>query len=274
MPPPERVRLPTGTPGLDWMITDDGSRTLWDQEVRETYHSGCGAVAESLGVYLLNSGVANRLRAGKATSVLEYGLGTATAFLLTASVADFAQVPLRYAALENVFLPAEVFESLQLVKSLSDRATQTAGGAEARPEHEFDWDCLNSVGTLLHGLTAARRHLPRDPEPGEYVFELGDYVTLTVQIGDARDFRCDSPSASALAPLDAIYFDAFSPDTSPELWTREVFEQAFGALRAGGTLTSYCVKSAVRRTLRDVGFDVRRVPGPVGGKREVLLAVK
>ncbi len=54
---PKRPTTPTSSAGLHWQITDDGSRTLWDERLDETYHSGCGAVAESLVVYLLNSGV-------------------------------------------------------------------------------------------------------------------------------------------------------------------------------------------------------------------------
>ncbi len=45
-------------------------------------------------------------------------------------------------------------------------------------------------------------------------------------------------------------------------------------LAEGGTLTSYCVKAAVRRSLQDIGFSVVRLPGPPRGKREVLLATK
>lgn len=42
----------------------------------------------------------------------------------------------------------------------------------------------------------------------------------------------------------------------------------------GGILTTYCAKGAVRRLLQSVGFTVERLPGPPGGKREILRATK
>lgn len=37
---------------------------------------------------------------------------------------------------------------------------------------------------------------------------------------------------------------------------------------------TYCVKGDVRRTLQKVGFEVEKIKGPIGGKREVLKARK
>ncbi|MEZ6076239.1 MAG: MnmC family methyltransferase [Pirellulaceae bacterium] len=74
------------------------------------------------------------------------------------------------------------------------------------------------------------------------------------------------------AGYDAVYFDPFSPETNPELWTSEVLEVAAAALCPGGLLTSYCVKSTVRRAMQQCGMLVRKAAGPVGGKREVLVA--
>ncbi len=51
-----------------------------------------------------------------------------------------------------------------------------------------------------------------------------------------------------------------------------MLQTAFALLKEGGSLTSYCVKSEVRRHLAQIGFEVERLPGPVAGKREVLKA--
>ena len=42
----------------------------------------------------------------------------------------------------------------------------------------------------------------------------------------------------------------------------------------GGVFVTYCAKGEVRRRLQSVGFMVERLPGPPGGKREILRAVK
>lgn len=70
-----------------------------------------------------------------------------------------------------------------------------------------------------------------------------------------------------------IYFDAFGPRVQPELWTKEIFEKMFCALKNNGVLVTYSAKGSVRRTMQSVGFTVERLPGPPG-KREMLRAIK
>ncbi len=117
MPSPQRPRLPSADTRYDWIITDDGSRTLEDNQLGETYHSGCGALAESWCVYLINSGVAERLISREPTRVLEYGFGTGTAFFLTAAFAKVAGCPLSYTSLENNLLPSDLLADLPLAAS-------------------------------------------------------------------------------------------------------------------------------------------------------------
>lgn len=72
---------------------------------------------------------------------------------------------------------------------------------------------------------------------------------------------------------DLVYFDAFSPEAQPELWTEEVFAKIFNSMKIGGVLTTYSCKGIVKRALRSVGFKIKRLPGPPG-KREFLRAEK
>lgn len=75
------------------------------------------------------------------------------------------------------------------------------------------------------------------------------------------------------AGLDLIYFDAFSPESQPELWEEGVFRRLFEASSPGAVLTTYCAKGEVRRRLQRAGFLVERLAGPPG-KREVLRATR
>ena len=61
----------------DWVIqiTDDGSRTLLNPASGIAFHSASGALAETLHVYLENSGVGEKLRQGIEVQVIEVGLG-------------------------------------------------------------------------------------------------------------------------------------------------------------------------------------------------------
>ena len=74
--------------------------------------------------------------------------------------------------------------------------------------------------------------------------------------------------------FDVIYFDAFAPEKQPEMWNIALFRTLFDRLNPGGILVTYCAKGAIRRTLQACGFIVERLPGPPGGKREILRATK
>jgi len=72
---------------------------------------------------------------------------------------------------------------------------------------------------------------------------------------------------------DLIFYDAFSPDVQPDMWTPEQMKRCAEALKPGGYWVSYCSKGEVRRSLIAAGLTVERLPGPPG-KREMLRACK
>ncbi len=73
--------------------------------------------------------------------------------------------------------------------------------------------------------------------------------------------------------FDVVYFDAFSPDTQPELWTTEIFEKIYKSINTNGLLTTYSSKGLVKQNLRAAGFTVQRLRG-AGGKRHMVRALK
>ena len=70
-----------------------------------------------------------------------------------------------------------------------------------------------------------------------------------------------------------IYFDAFGARIQPELWTEEIFQKMYDALKLEGVLVTYSAKGSVRRAMQAVGLTVERLPGPPG-KREMLRGTK
>ncbi|MBT5953789.1 tRNA (5-methylaminomethyl-2-thiouridine)(34)-methyltransferase MnmD [bacterium] len=64
--------------------------------------------------------------------------------------------------------------------------------------------------------------------------------------------------------FDLVYFDAFSPDTEPSLWTPEVFKLLNTKLHPESIIVTYCSKGIVKQALKDAGFKVKRLPGPPG----------
>lgn len=205
----------------------------------ETYHSQRGAVSEARHVFLTGAGVADRLRNGLPTTVLEVGFGAGLNTLVTLS-APRSEAPLRIHSLEAELLATDVLRAL-------DHRTLLP-----RPE-------------LADDLYAWLDGLPVDAS-GRHTTVLAR-ARLELVLGDAR--RAALPQG-----VDAVYHDAFSPDVNPELWDEAFLERLFQALTPGGRLVSYTVKGVVRRRLQALGFDVAKVPGPPGGKREVLVAVR
>lgn len=96
---------------------------------------------------------------------------------------------------------------------------------------------------------------------------VSDHFTIEKIEGDFTEYRFREG-------YDIIYFDAFAPEKQPEMWSQKLFDSLFSILNENGILTTYCAKGAVRRMLKTAGFTVERLPGPPGGKREILRGTK
>jgi tRNA U34 5-methylaminomethyl-2-thiouridine-forming methyltransferase MnmC len=248
MPIPQRQTYPTSFPGISVQVTDDGSRTLFQRDSGEGYHSGCGALAETQHVYLRNSGVADRIENGIPTSVLEIGLGTGLGLLVTLDAAATRGKSIRYEAWESNWLPADVLRELNL------------------------GDCLNDK-LIADDFIEFRAALPYPTAEGCYRWENLDRketcFDVNIHVGDVR--LCSFGDAQM---FDAIYFDPFAPVSNPDLWEPGFLEKMRRVLSDDGRLVTYCCNRQVRDAMTSAGFKVRRVPGPAGGKREVLIATR
>ena len=90
---------------------------------------------------------------------------------------------------------------------------------------------------------------------------------------DFEKLEVDFLEFNHIGRYDVIFFDAFSPEKQPEMWTEQLFKNIFDNSNPNAILTTYCAKGVVRRALQSAGFIVERLPGPPG-KREILRAVK
>lgn len=82
--------------------------------------------------------------------------------------------------------------------------------------------------------------------------------------------RADYLSDPLPESVDVVYFDAFAPEKQPEMWTSDAFHRLVAVMNEEAVLTTYCAKGEVRRLLASLGLTMERIPGPVGGKREIL----
>jgi len=251
MPIPDRPTFDTADARWQCRITDDGSPTLVQTSTDDSMHSGCGAVAETRHVYLLGSGAEARIVAGHTTRVLELGFGTGLGWLITAQTAVEHRTPLFYFALESALPPAAVIRQLNWHRFIAN--------------HEL-------VDATIQWFADVERANDLQAKIPKLVF--GD-ATLEISLGDAADWCCtpiQNPFKEPDQQFDAIYFDPFSPETSPRLWQSDIFSALHGFTKPNGRLASYCVNRRVRDAMTTAGWKVEKIPGPPGGKREVLVA--
>jgi tRNA U34 5-methylaminomethyl-2-thiouridine-forming methyltransferase MnmC len=220
---------------LTLVTTADGSKTIFNPEVGENYHSKHGALQESQHVFL-NSGLRYFL-AGKETtevSVLEVGFGTGLNFLLSAEFCTSEGVGLRYTGIEAYPLPEEMLASTGYDEYLSADL----------------WESYLAVY----------------PQALDNEVSLNTLVKLFIAHQQLLNFTTDEQ-------FDVIYFDAFAAIHQPEMWNEQAITHTVQFLKPGGVFVTYAITGNLKRMLKGLGFKVEKAPG-APGKREMLRAVK
>jgi tRNA U34 5-methylaminomethyl-2-thiouridine-forming methyltransferase MnmC len=215
--------------------TSDGSYTLKLKGHDEQYHSINGALQESMHVFL-NSGYHYIQPKPNPMYVLEVGMGTGLNALITARETFINPTVIYYDAVEAYPLPAEVVKKLNYPRLFTEPFIDEAFSTI----HQAKEESYSSIGNTFH-----IRCLPKKIQQ----------VTLPQN------------------HYHLVYFDAFGPDTQPELWSEEVFSKIYNSMATSSVLVTYCVKGSVRRAMKAAGFLVEKIPGPPG-KREMSRAFK
>ena len=133
-----------------------------------------------------------------------------------------------------------------------------------------DWETLMNGVFGPGGRFKAAPGTPAEPrqQPNSTLNDLNAAL-----LEQQKKLDAISEKRSSLNP-DLVYLDAFAPETQPEMWNEQLFRSLYVYMNTGGILTTYCAKGVIRRMLQAVGFRVERLPGPPGGKREILRATK
>ncbi len=218
-----------------FVVTADGSKTLYHPGIGEHYHSQHGAVQESKHVFV-GMGLSRFLDVHKpeAISVLEIGLGTGLNFLLSADFCMQKGVQLDYVGVEAYPLPTEVVSETGY-----DRYVSASLWASFIGRYPDSW---------------------RTPQ----VLSTG--CLLTAMHREIMHFKTDKQ-------FDVLYFDAFASTRQPDMWTEETLQHVASFLKPGGIFVTYAITGHLKRTLKALGLAVEKAPG-APGKREMLRATK
>lgn len=221
---------------LTSIVTKDGSTTLYNQQLDETYHSRHGAIQEAIHVFI-KTGLEHAIKQNNLTTikVFELGFGTGLNCLLTALWSRQNNLPVDYHSVESVKLSENQINQCNYIELISDKGSE---------------DMFRTIHT----------------EPWNKQVVINNLLSL-------HKYECEIEKFSTSALFDVIYFDAFGPRVQPELWEIDVLLKMFDLLNPGGYFVTYCAKGSVRRNLIEIGFVVERLPGPPG-KREMLRGRK
>lgn len=165
--------------------------------------------------------------------ILEIGFGTGLNALLSLLHAREQGRQVYYETIEAYPVPAVLWQSLQYPELVNCSLVDYA------QLHEASW---------------------------QEEYRMDPYFTFSKKKIELLDYRSDQL-------FDVIYFDAFSPDSQPNMWTLDIFVYMYQTLLVGGVLLTYCSKGIVKQALRDAGFEVKRLPG-AEGKRHMICAIK
>jgi tRNA U34 5-methylaminomethyl-2-thiouridine-forming methyltransferase MnmC len=216
------------------VTSQDGSHTVFSERFGFTYHSKFGAITESAHIFI-TAGLRYRALMTKQIDILETGFGTGLNAFLTLLEAERRNLTVHYTGLETFPIDDHDAQQLNYTELLKC------------PDRHRDF-------MTLHQCDWSKAHL------------------ITPHFGFQK-LQIAIETFEAVEKFDLIYFDAFAPQAQPELWTVDVMERMYHALRPEGVLVTYCAKGEFKRNLKKAGFEVEALSGPPG-KREMTRALK
>lgn len=236
------------------ITTADGSSTLKVAEIDECYHSVNGALAESMHIFITNGlryYISKNPEKSAEITILEAGFGTGLNCLL--SLLEKQSDPkytIHYISLEIYPLDKLEAEKLNYPETIKGYNISEREVRELFIKiHSAKWD---SSEVIIPGFTLTK-------------------LALAIEnLSDCQNIKEKYLNSKA---LNLVYFDAFSPEKQPELWSSSIFNGIGIIMKPGSILTTYSSKGVVKQALRDAGFNVQRIAGPAG-KKHIIRAEK
>jgi len=220
-------------------ITADGSHTIYNQEIDEHYHSINGALAESIHIFI-NAGFnyfCQHLNI-KSINIFEVGFGTGLNTILTLIEAVKQNINVNYFTIEKYPINNEDAKKLNYFDFIEPEFKTYFNQI-----HEVEWNKMVKINSNFN------------------LFKIENNLI---------NFNFETVSTNN---FDLIYFDAFSFEKQPELWSQLIFSNIYNHLNINGILLTYSAKGIIKQNLRAVGFEVKRLNGPKG-KRHIIRALK
>jgi tRNA U34 5-methylaminomethyl-2-thiouridine-forming methyltransferase MnmC len=214
--------------------THDGSHTLLSDQHGVTYHSKYGAITETNHVFI-EAALRFKSAIQQNIRILEIGFGTGLNAYATLLEAVKRNLKIVYTTYEAFPISEEQASTLNYHEQLEPEI----GNSNFMQLHKLDWNNQQFINE-------------------NFQFKKINQTFQTIEDEGLYDI---------------IYFDAFAPESQPELWSADLLSKMYTALKPEGLLTTYCAKGIVKRTFKSVGFTLETLQGPPG-KREMIRVSK
>ena len=170
----------------------------------------------------------------KEITIFELGFGTGLNAILTYIEAKRKNLKINYLAIEKY--PVEIETALKLNYHLLSNNIQSS---EFKKFHTIEWNKK---------------------------YNFNEYFSLTKIKNNFLKYNFENK-------IDLFYFDAFSYNSQPELWSENIFTKIYKAMNFDGILTTYASKGIIKQNLKKAGFSIKRLKG-AAGKWHMLRAKK
>ncbi len=219
--------------------TQDGAATVYSSRFDEFYHSTAGSLGESIYVYQKQALEYYRtiFPQKEQIKIFEVGFGAGLNAFVT----------LVYALDNNVKIDYYTIEKYPLKNLDTDQFSLG------------DYEMYRVFYQQLHRV------------PWNVATQLTENFKITKIDADWVDF--DLKLFFEDSQIDVVFYDAFSYDKQPEMWTVDVFRHLFKYMSPGAVLTTYAAKGEIKQNLLDAGFFIERLKGALT-KRHMLRAIK
>jgi tRNA U34 5-methylaminomethyl-2-thiouridine-forming methyltransferase MnmC len=220
---------------IEIIVTSDGSNSLLNRSLNETYHSTHGALQESNHVFIkngLNYFIENN--DVSPVNILEIGFGTGLNTLLTLQQVGGLKRVIHYTTIETNPLEESLWSQLNYGSADDQKRTDFI------KIHKAQWETDEAI---ISNFIIRKRKIS--------LLEV-DLITSDYHI---------------------IYYDAFAPNKQPSMWTMDVLKKVVDSMSEHGVFVTYCAKGQLKRDLMSLGLQVETLPGPPG-KKEMVRAIK
>jgi tRNA U34 5-methylaminomethyl-2-thiouridine-forming methyltransferase MnmC len=220
---------------IEIIVTNDGSNSLLNKSLNETYHSKHGAVQESHHVFIKN-GLNYFIERNDVSpvTILEVGFGTGLNALLTLQQTYGLEQVVHYTTIETDPLNEDLWDQLNY------------GSADDHQRSDF---------IKIHKAQ----------------WETDEAITSKFIIQKKRISLQEVELTASNYHI--IYYDAFAPNKQPSMWTMDVLKKIVESMSDRGIFVTYCAKGQLKRDLVSLGLHVETLPGPPG-KKEMIRATK